>query len=159
MPLLEIDTHIQAPIDRVFDLTRSIDAHLATSQRNHERAAAGRTTGLIGLGETVTWEAKHFGIRQRMTVKITSYDRPNFFRDELTEGPFLKLRHVHRFSELSTGTLMKDEFFFLAPMGPLGRIAEKIFLTTYMSRFLLERADALKRLAESDAWREFLCRR
>jgi hypothetical protein len=55
-------TMIDAPPDVVFDLSLDIDAHLASMARSGERAIAGVTTGQIGLGEEVTWRARHFGI-------------------------------------------------------------------------------------------------
>ncbi len=50
MPLIELSTGIRAPIERVFDLARSIDAHVASTGQTRERAVAGRTSGLIELG-------------------------------------------------------------------------------------------------------------
>ena len=150
MPLIELETQITAPIDRVFDLARSIDAHMASAGGSHEKAVAGRTSGLIGLGETVTWEAKHFGVTQKLSVRITAFDRPVLFCDQMITGAFSSMNHTHRFSPNNDGTLMKDEFQFAAPLGILGRIAEQLFLIRYMRRFLVRRNLALKRIAESD---------
>lgn len=149
MPLLEVVTWIQAPIERVFDFARSIDAHLATTHGTQEKAVAGRTQGLIQLGETVTWEATHLGGRHRMTVRVKEFDRPYLFIDEMIQGPFLRLRHAHRFSEWNEGTLMRDELFYRAPFGILGSMVEKVYLSRYMTRFLSNRALALKKLVES----------
>ena len=156
MPLIELETPIRAPIDRVFDLARSIDAHMASTEGTNERAVAGRTSGLIQLGETVTWEAKHFSITQRLTVKITAFDRPVLFRDEMLSGAFSTMNHTHRFSESGGLTLMMDEFYFVAPLGILGRVAERLFLTRYMKTFLSKRAVALKSLAESTDWKRYI---
>jgi ligand-binding SRPBCC domain-containing protein len=156
MPLIELATQIQAPIDRVFDLARSIDAHIASTVGTDERAVAGRTAGLIELGEMVTWEARHLGIKQRLTVRITAFERPVLFADEMVNGAFASMRHTHQFSENSDGTLMKDKFCFSAPFGLLGQMVERLFLTRYMTQFLFKRGQALKRLAESDEWQRFL---
>ena len=156
MPLIELKTEIRTPIERVFDLARSIDAHTSSAEGSGERAMGGRTSGLIELGETVTWEAKHFGVKQRLTVVITAFERPRMFEDEMTEGAFASMHHVHRFESAGNGTLMTDEFGFSAPMGILGRIAERIFLTRYMKRFLRNRNSVLKRIAESDEWQRYL---
>lgn len=156
MPLITIETWIAAPIERVFDLARSIDAHMLSTDGTEERAIAGRTSGLIECGESVTWEARHFGIKQQMTVKIVSMQRPIFFADEMVRGAFASMSHAHRFAEKSGGTLMSDEFHFTAPMGILGRIAERLFLTRYMRNFLIKRSVCLKQLAESDEGKKFL---
>lgn len=156
MPLIELETHIRAPIERVFDLARSIDAHMASTAGTGEKAVAGRVSGLIEAGETVTWEARHFLIRQRLSVKITHCERPHFFRDAMILGAFASMHHIHRFSRTADGTAMKDEFHFTAPLRWLGRVAEMLFLTCYMRGFLTRRAAALKAMAESDEWRCFL---
>lgn len=156
MPLIELETQIQAPIERVFDLARSIDAHMASTEGTRERAVAGRTSGLIKDGETVTWEARHFGITQRLSVRITAFERPCLFGDEMVSGAFSAMKHTHRFAENGSQTLMKDEFYFSAPFGIFGRIAERLFLTRYMKAFLSKRAIALKHLAESNEWQRYL---
>lgn len=51
MPLIELHTEISAPRERVFDLARSVDAHLDSAGATRERAVAGVTSGLIGSGE------------------------------------------------------------------------------------------------------------
>ena len=156
MPLIELETRISAPAERVFDLSRSIDAHMQSTKGTRERAVDGRTSGLIGLEETVTWEAVHFGIRQRLSVWITEFDRPHSFTDEMTRGVFQSMRHRHLFTSDGKATLMKDEFHFEAPLGMLGRIAEVVILTRYMTRFLELRNQSLKELAESNEWRRYL---
>ena len=156
MVVIELETRINAPIERVFDLSRSIDAHLDSTSATGERAVAGTTTGLIGLGETVTWSAVHFGVRQRLTVEIVEYDRPHTFADQMLNGAFKSMHHRHTFEEVDDGTLMRDCFTFEAPLGFLGTIAEKMVLASYMRRFLETRNARLKDLAEGDDWAQFL---
>ena len=156
MALIEVETRINAPVERVFDLARSIDAHTSSTEHTNERAVAGRTSGLFELDETVTWEAKHFGVKQLLTVKMTAFDRPNFFEDKLIKGSFKSMTHRHSFQADGDVTVMKDEFEFCAPLGFLGRIAEKVFLTKYMKWFIIRRNEELKQMAESGEWRQFL---
>lgn len=111
---------------------------------------------MIEDGETVTWEAKHFGIRQRLSVRITRFDRPNLFADEMESGAFAAMSHTHKFASSDGITVMTDEFQFSAPLGILGRIAEALFLTRYMRTFLKARAAELKAMAESDEWHRYL---
>lgn len=156
MPTIKLTTDFDAPIERVFDLARSIDAHVASASSSGERAVAGRTCGLIGMSETVTWQAKHFGIKQTLTVEISEFDRPTYFEDRMVKGAFASMCHTHRFETIGSMTRMHDSFTFRAPLGPLGRIAERLLLTRYMKRFLIERNQVLKQTAESDRWRDFL---
>ena len=108
MTQIELSTHINAPIERCFDLARSIDLHLESMSQTGEIAIAGRISGLIGFGETVTWRAKHFGIWQTLTSKITEFDYPNYFTDEMVKGAFKNFRHEHLFYNINNETLMKD---------------------------------------------------
>ena len=112
MPTIELSTHINAPVGICFDIARDIDVHVASTAHTGERAIAGRTSGLIELGETVTWRAKHFGIWQNLTSKITEMERPAFFTDVLVKGAFKSFTHEHYFTELNGQTVMKDRFTF-----------------------------------------------
>lgn len=156
MPIIELTTLIRAPRDRVFDLARSIDAHQDSTDGTDERAVAGVTRGLIGLDEEVTWEARHFGIRQRLTVRITACDRPNHFRDVMISGAFKRMVHHHEFTEHPAGTVMRDHFVFASPLGFIGKLVDSAFLTAYMCRLLVRRNEVLRQLAESEEWRRYL---
>jgi ligand-binding SRPBCC domain-containing protein len=151
-----LETWINAPVERVFDLSRSIDAHTESASTTQEKAVAGKTSGLIGPGETVTWSAVHFGLRQRLTVRITEFERPTYFVDEMVSGAFKSMRHRHELAEAKGGTLMTDTFEFEAPLGWLGRVVECLVLESYMRRFLETRNAHLKALAESNSWQRFL---
>jgi ligand-binding SRPBCC domain-containing protein len=156
MPRFEISTFVAAPIGFVFDLARSIDAHAASQSSHAERAIAGRVTGLIEAGEEVTWEAVHFGMRQRLSSRIVTLTRPVHFRDSMLRGAFKRFDHDHFFTALPDGTMMRDVFDFTSPLGPLGRLADGLFLESYMRRLLIERNQALKQWAESGEGRKYL---
>ena len=157
MPVIKLETKINAPVEIVFDLSRSIDLHTKSTAKSNEKAIAGRTSGLINLGETVTWRAKHLGVRQTLTSKITAFDRPNHFRDSMQRGIFKRIDHDHFFEEIEAGkTLMRDCFDYDAPLRILGKVADHLFLESYMRRFLIERNRMIKEIAESERWREFI---
>ncbi|TNJ67069.1 SRPBCC family protein [Paenibacillus hemerocallicola] len=150
MPIIYTELTIRAPIQRCFDLSRSIDIHMQSTAKSRERAVAGVTSGLIRLGETVTWEAVHLGVRQRLTVRITEYSEPSYFVDEMVKGAFRSFVHRHEFGEADGQTMMKDTFDYVSPLGWLGRAADKLFLEAYMRRFLLERNRYIKQVAEGE---------
>lgn len=110
MPRIELQTKINANIDIVFDLSRSIDLHKISTQSTNEEAIAGKTSGLMGMNESVTWRAIHFGVYQNLTSKITQYERSKSFTDEMIKGAFAEFTHQHHFEELDLGTLMIDIF-------------------------------------------------
>ncbi len=154
---VSLSTFIDAPPARVFDLARSIDFHSVSLSHTGEEAVGGRTSGLIELGESVTWRARHFGVRQHLTSRISAFDRPRYFQDTLVRGAFAWMAHDHFFDAAPDGgTVLRDEFRFAAPLGILGRIAERLVLRRYMTRFLAARNTVLKRVAESGEWREFV---
>jgi ligand-binding SRPBCC domain-containing protein len=119
MPTIVLHTEINAPIAVCFDLSRSIDLHQISTERTKEKAIDGVTSGLIGINETVTWEATHYGITQRLTSKITAYHRPFYFVDEQQEGAFKSIYHEHKFEDKAGKTLMQDSFYFESPYGIL----------------------------------------
>ena len=122
---------------------------MISTKQTGEQAIAGRTSGLIELGETVTWRAKHLGIWQTLTSKITEFDYPNSFTDEMVKGAFKSLRHEHLFYALNNQTLMKDIFQFESPYGRLGDMVNFIFLGWYMNRLLKKRNIVIKQAAEN----------
>jgi ligand-binding SRPBCC domain-containing protein len=151
MPKIELLTTINAPIEKCFDLARSIDLHMESTKQTGEQAIAGRKSGLIELGETVTWRAKHFGIWQTLTSKITDYYRPDFFVDEMVKGAFKRFRHEHHFMFHNDRTLMKDIFVFESPLGVLGKLFNWLVLKRYMTTLLIQRNKVIKQAAEQES--------
>jgi ligand-binding SRPBCC domain-containing protein len=148
---LELSLTIAAPAERCFDLARSIELHVESTAATGERAVAGRTSGLIGMNEEVTWRARHFGIWQQFTSRITAFDRPRHFRDTMVRGAFSFFEHDHFFIELpGNRTTMRDVLVFESPLGPLGRMADNLVIAGYLSRFLAARNRVIQQAAESD---------
>jgi ligand-binding SRPBCC domain-containing protein len=154
--MIKIITKINAPINRCFDLSTSIDLHKISASKSKEEVISGRSEGLIILNETVTWKAKHFGIWHKMKVKISEYDRPNFFIDEMVNGRFKFMKHKHEFKSEGNLTIMIDYFDFASPLGILGKLVDKVILSKYMENFLLERNQIIKEFAETDKWKQVL---
>ena len=159
MVRLEEITIIKSPIERCFDLARSVEVHLAGNIHCGETAGAiaGITSGLVGMSQRVTWRAKHFGVWQTLTSEITAMQRPTYFQDTMIQGAFRSMKHDHFFRTLSSSeTEMKDVFFFSAPLPVLGRVAEILILRRYMQALLHERNVAIKQIAESGEWRRYV---
>jgi ligand-binding SRPBCC domain-containing protein len=153
MPKIELTTEIYSTIDVCFDLSRSIDLHQVSTAKTKEKAIEGITTGLISLNETVTWQATHFGIRQKLTSKITAFDRPYYFVDEQQKGIFKSIYHEHLFEQVGNKVIMIDKFEFHSPFGIVGRVFNKLVLTNYMKKFLIDRNRVIKEFAESEKWK------
>jgi ligand-binding SRPBCC domain-containing protein len=145
-----IQTYIDAPPEVCFDLARDVAVHAESAAFSNERLVApGRLEGLLEAGDLVCFEGRHFGLRQRFCARITSVDRPNAFVDEMVEGIFTWLRHVHEFQSSGSGTLMIDRLTWKAPLGILGSIADALFLKRHMTWFVTTKQSHLKRIAES----------
>lgn len=132
-------TESTLPPERLFDLARSVDAHVDSQRGAGERAIAGVMSGLINEGQEVTWRARHFGVPLTMTSRITALEFPTSFTDEQVRGPFTSFRHVHEFRPTQTGCVMTDRVEFTAPFGVLGRLAERLVLRRYLQRLIAHR--------------------
>ena len=156
MPTIHLTTFIAAPIERVFDLSRSIDLHKKSMTNYREEAVAGTISGLINLDETVTWKAKHLMKTRVLQVKIVAMQRPLSFTDEMKKGDFRSMKHEHHFKEIENGTLMIDVFKFEAPYGGLGRFFSGIYLSGYLEKLIEQRNFLIKEYAESNKWQHVL---
>jgi ligand-binding SRPBCC domain-containing protein len=147
---IEEKTIFNVPIETVFDAERNISLHSATQGHRGERAVDGVMSGLIEQGQEVEWEAVHFGIKQRLRVRITQMVRPTYFRDEMLKGAFKTFSHEHRFEKIEERKTEKlDVMCIEAPFGPIGRLAEILFLKAYMRAFLRKKNHDLKRIIEA----------
>ncbi|MEA2327011.1 MAG: hypothetical protein QOE68_1970 [Thermoanaerobaculia bacterium] len=150
MTVITIATQIRATPERCFDASRDLDLHLESMGHTGERAVAGRTSGLIELGEQVTWEGRHFGIRQRFTSAITEYDRPRHFQDSMVRGAFRSFVHDHYFEACDDGTRMTDVLAFRSPFGVLGAIVDRLLMKKYLTRMLTKRNEIVRAALERD---------
>lgn len=148
MPAIRHDLIINAPVTVCFDLSRNVKVHTQTTSKTREKAVGGVTTGLLNNGDTVIWEAVHFGIKQRLTAQIVEMNAPHSFTDVMVKGAFKSFNHTHEFIEQDNGTLMRDTFNYQAPLGLLAKIAVYCFLKRYMQNFIAMRAHNLKNMAE-----------
>jgi ligand-binding SRPBCC domain-containing protein len=155
---IELSTAIAAPLDRCFDLSRSIDLHMASTDWTGERAIAGVTTGMIGAGQEVTWRGRHFGLTIHHTSRITAFESPRHFQDCMVRGWFRSFCHDHFFEDHDGTTIMSDAMQFEAPFGLLGRLVGKFVLRCHMQDLLERRNACIKRVAESEGWRKYLTR-
>jgi ligand-binding SRPBCC domain-containing protein len=156
MPTIHLTTFIAAPVERVFDLSRSIDLHKKSLAHTKEEAVAGTITGLLELNETVTWKAKHLGKIRFMKSKLTEFKKPTSFTDEMQQGDFKRMKHQHHFKNVDNGTIMIDIFEFESPYSSIGRLFNKVYLTAYLRKMLEKRNIVIKEFAESDKWKQVL---
>lgn len=148
MPVIRTELQIRAQIEVCFDLFRDMSLHSQSVKHTKERVIDG-ATGLIGAGEFVTFEAVHLGVRQRLTTRIVEFEAPYRFVGEMVRGAFKRFRHTHEFVPTEEGTLLIDTFDYTSPLGPLGRLADVLFLERHMRNFLEHRNLYIKQIAEA----------
>jgi ligand-binding SRPBCC domain-containing protein len=121
--------------------------------RFHQSASLhpGGPTGLLELGDLVAFEGRHFGMTRRFVARITALDRPNSFVDEMVEGTFKWLRHVHEFESNDGLTIMRDRLEWKPPLGILGELADRVILRRHMRWFVATKQSALRQIAEKRA--------
>jgi len=151
MATLVEEIKFQAPIELCFDLARDVLVHCQTAAHTKERIVGGKSSGLLELGDSVIFEGVHLGVRQKLAVRITEFNRPHCFVDEMTNGAFKWLRHTHEFEPVDDGTLMRDTIEWKSPLGFLGEVADKLLVERHLRKFLLKRNRELKRIAEERA--------
>lgn len=156
MPKIHLTSFISAPVERIFDLTRSINLHKISVASTNEKAVAGVVNGLINENETVTWQAKHLFKTRQFTSRITEMQRPVFFIDEMIHGDFKSFRHEHHFKSADNGTIVIDLIEFESPYGFMGIIANRVFLKSYVEKFLKRRNAVIKDYAETQKWKAIL---
>ena len=156
MAKIHLTSFIAAPIERVFDLSRSINLHQISTASSNEKAIDGVLTGLINKDETVTWQAKHLFKTRLFTSKITEMKSPDFFIDEMIKGDFTSFHHEHHFKAAHNGTIMIDIVNFETPYGKIGKMANAIFLKRYLQKFLIKRNEVIKDYAETQKWKTIL---
>jgi ligand-binding SRPBCC domain-containing protein len=156
MDTIQLETWIDAPVERCFLLCLSVDLHLASAHSSREQAVEGVTTGLISEGETVTFRGRHLGLKLQHKSRIEVLRPYSYFRDVMVSGVFSHFEHEHHFAAMDDGTRLRDEIRFTAPWGALGRLATKILVKRHLIAFLLERNAVLKQVAESNDWHRYL---
>ena len=142
MPTIVLETYINASVEVCFDLIRDSRVHTEIAGQTNENAA-------VGLGQTITFEGTHFGMRQRLTVKVTAFERPTLFIDEMVEGRFRSFKHVHEFTETDGVTLMRDTVEWTSPLGIFGKMVDKLVIRRHLTSLVSGRNARLKAIAES----------
>ena len=156
MPEIHLTSFITAPIERIFDLSRSINLHQISTADTNEKAVAGTISGLIDKNETVTWQARHLFKTRQFTSKITEMQSPDFFIDEMVKGDFESFHHEHHFKAAANGTIMIDLISFESTYGLIGKMANSILLISYIKKFLKKRNAVIKDYAETQKWKAIL---
>lgn len=156
MASIHLTTFVAAPIDRVFDLSRSIDLQKKSMSKMKEEAVSGVTFGLINVNETVTWKVKVLLKNRYVRVKITEMTRPHSFTDVSVSGALKDMKHEHHFKSIDNGTLMIDLLNYSIGYGSIGKFVNSIYVSRFLEKLFEQRNAIIKEYAESDKWKFIL---
>jgi ligand-binding SRPBCC domain-containing protein len=156
MSVIFLETEINAKPEICYKLSLNVDLHQISTSKTGEHIVDGVKSGIMKLGDFVTWKAKHFWVWQTLSTKITEEYPFLYFSDQMIEGAFKSMKHEHYFIEKKHTTIMKDVFIFTSPLGVLGKVFNFLILENYMKKFLVERNQTIKAVAESDQWKKFV---
>lgn len=158
MVTLEEITVIHAPVERCFDLARSVDLRQEGMANAGEQPTSGTSSALLGLDDEVIWPVRYLGTSRNITLRVSRLEAPRFLQFRMVSGPFRLFEHDHLFVERGQGLVaMKDTLRFAAALPGLGMLAEQGF-KTYLLKFLSARNQLLLRAAESEEWEKYLQR-
>ncbi|WP_415037600.1 SRPBCC family protein [Flavobacterium sp.] len=120
---------------------------MESAMKSKEKAIAGVTSGMISANETVTWRGKHFGMYFTHQSRITEFDRPHYFVDEMEKGMFKSFRHEHHFEESEGITTMTDILTYETPYGIFGKLFDRWLLKKHLTQFLIGRNEFIQKCA------------
>jgi len=150
MSLIIVETEIEADIQTCFDLARDIEFYQKSIKTSREIPIDGKINGLVEANDSVTWEIQYLCIVTHVTLKVTEFDSPNLFVDEMVKANFKAYRHEHIFHKRNNKTIMTDKFHVESPFGVIGKFVDWIFLKNYMTKLLKSRNELLKIQAEKN---------
>ncbi len=157
MNKIEFNTHIKAPIERCFDLSRSIDFHkISLSPVVKEESVAGCTTGLIGQNQHALMQSNCWGYHFSTELKIVKFNPPYFLSYEITDSNFESAIHDYYFYDIGDETVMVNHFYYKLKLGLMGEIANLLFLEKYLNKTISKRNDLLREYAETSKWQGVL---
>ncbi|MBA2499108.1 MAG: SRPBCC family protein [Chitinophagaceae bacterium] len=156
MPTIHLTTFIEAPVERVFELSRSIKMHKRSMVHFKEELVSGPFNDLAELGDEITWKARHLFKTRVLKIKIVQLNKYESFVDEQVSGDFVKMKHEHHFKPVHNGVIMIDLFHFESPYGKVGKWFNQAYLTRYLKKLLEQRNQLIKKYAESDQWKMIL---
>lgn len=146
---------IHAPIERCFALS----THVGIVERElRMHPTEGRTAGLVTAGDTVRWEGIQFGFFNYHVslIEPETWNPPNFFQERMIASRFRSFEHDHSFIETANGTFLDDCIRFSMPFRRAGDLVGRAVVVPYILGIMRRRFNLLKRLAETEEWREYL---
>ena len=148
--------HVNAPIERCFQLATHLTLVADVLGMKPVEGRGTRSEGMVARGDRVVWYGWKFGLPHMHESVISRYEAPAFFQDTMERGRFKRFQHDHQFSEVDGHTLMVDYVRFSLPLGVAGRMVGRQVVMPHVVKLLRTRLRLLKSLAEGEEWRQYI---
>lgn len=86
------------------------------------------------------------GIKMDWVTEITHVRDRVYFIDEQRFGPYALWHHQHHFVQQNGGVLMKDILHYKAPYGPIGTLADVLFVDRQIEQIFAYRVKAVEKI-------------
>ena len=156
MSKIHVTTFINAPIERVFNLSRSLALSKMAFKGGKEQLLSSSSANVVGAGETITLRAKHLGKTREITARLTDFTLPDGYTEEQIKGDMKSFRHEYHFKKVDNGTIMIDLLEYEGPRDLPGSIAAKFFLKSYFEKTVKKKNELVREYAESEKWKVVL---
>jgi ligand-binding SRPBCC domain-containing protein len=98
-------------------------------------------------GQLISYKVRPIlNVPLRWVTEITHVREPYYFVDEQRFGPYSFWHHQHVFEENSKGVFMKDIVTYGIPLGPLGRLANTIYVRKQLEGIFNYRVEAINKI-------------
>ena len=100
----------------------------------------------MGLGTQIEYRLHLHRVPIRWVSRIEVWDEGRCFVDRQLHGPYRLWHHRHEFATVTTGTLVRDQVDYALPLGPLGELAQRLFVRRDLRQIFDFRRDAVAAL-------------
>ena len=101
----------------------------------------------LETGALLDYRLKLHGVPIRWQTRIDAWEPPVRFVDSQRKGPYAHWEHTHRFEpDGDDATVIHDHVRYAMPLGPLGAIAQRLFVRRDLERIFDYRGEAVARL-------------
>lgn len=99
--------------------------------------------GRLERGSILRYRLRLFGVPISWRTEITEWNPPHGFVDEQARGPYRVWIHEHRLDPDEQGTVVRDRVRYRIPLGPLGRLAGRLFVRRWLDEIFDFRAERI----------------
>ena len=141
--VLATRTVLDAPVDAVFSFF-SQPSNLGLLTPPQMNFTITRTDDEMVSGATIDYRLRVFGIPIGWRTRIECWDAGKCFVDSQVRGPYRAWWHEHHFFADGTRTVMEDRVYYAVPLGILGRLVNRLIITSQLRAIFSYRAAAIQ---------------